>query len=242
MSIERDISKDQYLPKILLLHIVVRGKPQGNYTQNMSISSRAKRKILEGSETRDTKVSPEHPPLTCYRYSDDIVRSSWKHEINVVQPYPYPGVADGISFSSANNGEVPASLRYMFKDIEETIYPGQGYEWNADLARWSNQGILMINIALTTTVNKVGQHYILWQPFLAYLFDILSFNNPGLVYVFMGNKAQEWMKSIPDNNIKLTCTHPASAAHNNLERWNSGEIFKRTEQAVQKHFNTKIIW
>jgi hypothetical protein len=45
----------------------------------MSISSRALGKIREGSETRDTTVSPEHPPLII-KISDDIVRSSWKHE------------------------------------------------------------------------------------------------------------------------------------------------------------------
>jgi hypothetical protein len=47
----------------------------------MPISSRALGKIREGSETRDTKVSPEHPPLMI-KISDDIVRSSWKHEKN----------------------------------------------------------------------------------------------------------------------------------------------------------------
>jgi hypothetical protein len=45
----------------------------------MPISSRASRKIEEGSETRDTTVSPKHPPLTI-KVSDDIVRPLWKHK------------------------------------------------------------------------------------------------------------------------------------------------------------------
>lgn len=157
-------------------------------------------------------------------------------------PYPYPLVADGLAFSCSNDGKVQASLRYMFKEIEDTVYPMKGYEWNPDLMRWANQGILMLNIALTTTVNKVGQHYILWQPFLAYLFDILTFNNPGLVYVFMGKKAQEWISSIPSNNWILTCSHPASAAHMNQERWDSGDIFNKTSELVKKNYNYNIIW
>lgn len=157
-------------------------------------------------------------------------------------PYPYPGVADGIAFSCGNDGKVQASLRYMFKEIEDTVYPNQGYTWDPDLARWSKQGILMLNIALTTTINRVGQHYILWQPFLAYLFDILSFNNSGLIYVFMGKKAQEWAKSIPDNNWKLMCSHPAYAAHHNQEKWDSGDIFNKTSDLVLKHYKYKIIW
>lgn len=164
-------------------------------------------------------------------------------------PYPYPSppgkelpIADGIAFSCSNDGKVQASLRYMFKEIEDTVYPGEGYTWDPDLARWSNQGILMLNIALTTTINRVGQHYILWQPFLAYLFDILAFSNPGLVYVFMGKKAQEWMKSIPDNNWKLICSHPASAPHQNQETWDSGDIFNKTSDLVYKYYKQKIVW
>lgn len=157
-------------------------------------------------------------------------------------PYPYPSVADGLAFSCSNDGKVQASLRYIFKEIEDTVYPLKGYEWNPDLARWSNQGILMLNIALTTTINKVGQHYMLWQPFLAYLFDVLTFSNTGLVYVFMGKKAQEWMHSIPDTNWKLICSHPASAAHQNQERWDSGDIFNKTSQLVKKHYAYDITW
>lgn len=157
-------------------------------------------------------------------------------------PYPYPGVADGIAFSCANDGRVQASLRYMFKEIEDTVYPMEGYEWNPDLARWSNQGILIINTSLTTTINKIGQHYALWQPFIAYVLDILAFNNPGLVYVFMGKKAQEWMKSIPDNNWKIPCNHPASAAHAQSETWDSGDMFNKVKDLVKKHYAYEIKW
>lgn len=164
-------------------------------------------------------------------------------------PYPYPPiqgkelpVADGIAFSCGNDGKVQASLRYMFKEIEDTVYPGEGYTWDPDLARWANQGILLLNSSLTTTVNKVGQHYILWQPFIAYLLDILTFHNPGLVYVFMGKKAQEWMKSIPENNWKLTCSHPASAAHQNQEVWDSGDIFNKVSKLVYNNCKEQIKW
>lgn len=163
-------------------------------------------------------------------------------------PYPHPPreeggppVADGIAFSCSNTGKPEASLRYIFKEIEDTIYP-DGYTWDPDLARWSNQGVLLLNVALTTTIGSVGQHYKLWQPFLAFLFDILMYHNPGIVYVFMGKEAQKWMGSIPDNNWKLKCSHPASAAHNNAERWDSGDIFNEINRILNKNNNTKINW
>lgn len=156
-------------------------------------------------------------------------------------PYPQPLVADGVAFSCSNTNKAEASLRYINKELEDTVYP-DGFVHKTDLKHWCNQGILPINTALTTTVNKVGQHYELWQPFLAFLFDTLTINNPGLVYVFMGKKAQEWMESIPDNNYKLTTTHPASAAYLKYEKWDSGDIFRKVSDLVFKNYKEKITW
>lgn len=156
-------------------------------------------------------------------------------------PYPHINVADGIAFSCSNTGKIEASLKFMYKELEDTVYK-DGFTWDPDLKRWSNQGILMLNCALTTTIGKVGSHYKLWQPFLAFVFDVLMYNNPGLVYVFLGKKAQEWAESVPDNNFKIFASHPASAAHGNLERWDSGDMYNKISTTVQKQFGYKIVW
>lgn len=164
-------------------------------------------------------------------------------------PYPYgpaPGgtlpVADGIAFSCSNDGKVQSSLRYIFKEIEDTVYPEGGYVWDPDLKRWANQGMLILNTAFTTTIGKVGQHYTLWQPFMAFLLDTLMYSNPGLVYVFMGKKAQEWADSVPENNYKLFTTHPAFAAHKDAEKWDSGDVFNKVSKILMDNNKEKIIW
>lgn len=157
-------------------------------------------------------------------------------------PYPYLNVADGIAFSCGNDKKIQASLRYIFKDIETNVYPNEGYTWDPDLARWSNQGVLLLNTALTTSVNKVGQHYQLWQPFIAYVLDTLAFSDNGLVYVFMGKKAQEWMKSVPQSNHLLTSTHPAFAAHTGAESWDSNNLFGRINAILKKYYGKEIVW
>jgi uracil-DNA glycosylase len=166
-------------------------------------------------------------------------------KLNVVMigqdPYPYPNVADGIAFSCSFNDRPEASLRYIFQEVQDTVYQ-LPYVRNTDLARWSNQGILIINSAFTTTIGKVGQHYDMWKPFLAFLFDILTFQKPDLVYVFMGKKAQEWSDSIPDSNFKFLTTHPASAAHRDLQSWDSGDVFNKINQALVKLNQEPIIW
>lgn len=156
-------------------------------------------------------------------------------------PYPQLGVGNGIAFDCSSGDRIQPSLKFMFKELEDTVYPN-GYKWDPSLKRWSKQGVLLLNTAFTTTINKVGTHYTLWQPFMAFLMDLLTFSNPGLIYVFMGKIAQRWMESLPDNNWKLTTSHPASAAHSQLEKWDSGDIFNRVNQLLKENNNEEIIW
>ena len=156
-------------------------------------------------------------------------------------PYPQAGVADGISFSCSNTEKVQPSLRYIFKEIEDTVYP-DGYEWNPDLKRWSNQGVLMLNTALTCEIGNIGSHVELWKPFIEDLFTMLNDCNNGLVYVFMGNHAKAWSKHINQNNYKFFTTHPASAAYRKGNKWDSGNVFNQVNTVLQDNYNTKIIW
>ncbi len=157
-------------------------------------------------------------------------------------PYPYLGVPDGMAFSCSHRGKPEASLRYMFDEIERTVYGGEGYVREPDLTRWADQGVLLLNSALTTTINKPGVHQILWRPFMAFLFDMLGWYNPGLVYVFMGKVAQQWAEGIPDNCYKLSTTHPASAAHMSMERWDGKDVFNEINKILLKNNGEKITW
>jgi uracil-DNA glycosylase len=156
-------------------------------------------------------------------------------------PYPYIGVPDGLAFSCSFTMKPQPSLSYIFKDIEETVYAGRNYEKDPDLVRWAKQGVLLLNTAFTVNEKKPGTHYLLWRPFLVYVLDSIIWNPDmvNTVFVFMGNKAKEYSDLIPDNFHKLECSHPASAAHNQQERWDSGKIFTRINSCVN---GDEIIW
>ena len=157
-------------------------------------------------------------------------------------PYIFHQVADGIAFSCSNLGKIEPTLKYIYQAIEETVYSNQEYEHTADLARWSNQGVLMLNSALTTTINKVGQHYEIWKPFMTFLFDLLGYNNSGLVWIFMGKKAEEWADSLPDTHHKLFVSHPASAAHMKQAKWDCKDCFNQANQIIKQNNNQTITW
>lgn len=171
-----------------------------------------------------------------------------KLKVIIIGQDPYPHmvgdntVADGIAFSCSNTKQVQPSLKYIFQEVERQMYPEGGYTWDPDLKRWSNQGVLLLNTALTTTIGKTGTHYRVWQTFIVYVLDYLAWNNPGLIYAFLGKKAQEFMDVMPDNNWKFTASHPASAAHQNAERWNSDNLFKKISYQLKRNNNLEIIW
>src|SRR5687767_9132588 len=67
-------------------------------------------------------------------------------------PYPGPNTADGIAFSCSRSEKPAASLKFIHKEIRETVYPNAEYVPKNDLTYLSHQGILMLNTALTTTI------------------------------------------------------------------------------------------
>lgn len=154
-------------------------------------------------------------------------------------PYPQVNVADGIAFSCSKSGIQP-SLKYIYTGLA-----GEGIitEPVNDLVVWANQGVLMLNTALTTQVGKIGTHVELWRSFTNYLLDSLSMNNTGLVYIFMGKKADEFSYLIDqDMNYVLKCSHPASAAYTHQKAWDSKGVFGETNRILTKNFNLKINW
>ena len=154
-------------------------------------------------------------------------------------PYPTIGVADGIAFSCSKSQKEQPSLRFILDEVQK-LYP-DGYERPLDLVKWTRQGILLLNTALTTEVGKIGRHYELWAPFVAYVFDYLKNFNTGLVYLYLGKKSQEWIDSCGDNCVKFTASHPASAVYNG-SKWDSKGVFREVQNTVKVLHNYTIHW
>jgi uracil-DNA glycosylase len=156
------------------------------------------------------------------------------------EPYSKAGVADGIAFSCANSDKMQASLKYMYKEIDNTI--NEFHDHDKDLSKWSNQGVLLLNASLTARIGEPMMHAQLWKPFMNYLFDMLNNYNTGLLYVFMGAQAKEWRTSISKNNFKFFPTHPASAAYKDADSWDSGNLFNQINKVMYDHYKTEIKW
>lgn len=158
-------------------------------------------------------------------------------------PYPHLGVADGIAFSCGNTGKPQPSLQQIFNAVENTVYQGYPTYQNPDLTRWSKQGVLMLNKALTCQVDKVGSHYTIWHDFLMYVIDMLSLTNSGLIFCLLGQKAQELEGSISQSHYILKASHPASAAYSKTD-WDCNDLFNEANRIIVQNNGPlfKIEW
>jgi len=161
-------------------------------------------------------------------------------------PYPQPLVADGISFSCSNTNKAEASLRYILNAVIDTV-PAADQDVIDDLTkfnlvRWSNQGVLMLNSALTTEIGKTGRHVDQWKSFINYIIDMLNFQQSGLVYCLMGKQAQSFEDIISENHAVIKSTHPAHAAYLKQHKWDCNDIFNRINLQLADYKKEKILW
>jgi len=146
-------------------------------------------------------------------------------------PYPQLGSADGLAFSCSKKGKAEKSLQYINKAIDTD---------HTDLRCWANQGVLLINTALTVEINKIGSHFWNWKPFTEYLFTELNKNNKDIVFILMGRKAEAWQLLLSDQKL-LKCSHPASAAYRG-GIWDSNDVFSKANQELERQGKTCIVW
>lgn len=150
-------------------------------------------------------------------------------------PYPQQDVADGIAFSCSKTGKLQPSLRYIFQELNGSQYDSL----DPDLRRWANQGVLMLNTAMTVQIGKIGSHYSIWEKFTEYLFSQLN-KRDDLLIVLLGKKAEAWAKQL-DNNTIFKVPHPASAAYKG-GKWDSKDVFNKINQELNKQGKSLINW
>jgi uracil-DNA glycosylase len=156
-------------------------------------------------------------------------------------PY-YNGSATGIAL--ANESRTPilsASLQIVKDTVSKTIYHGHNFDFDPSLKKWANQGILLLNTALTVEEGKPGSHIKLWSVFTKKLLQKLSYTNSGITYCLWGGHAKNFIGDIyPVSNTILTSSHPINSAYKNVE-WDCDHFVKIREHLL-KFNNIHIIW
>jgi len=129
-------------------------------------------------------------------------------------PYHSPGLAQGLAFSipgniSTNSRAFPSSLRNISKAL---ALEGFGTLPNGDLHSWAEQGVLLLNTALSVKLGEAASHANLgWKPLVDRLINALAKQKPHLVWMLWGGHAQSKLSLIESgvDQLILQSSHPS---------------------------------
>lgn len=176
-----------------------------------------------------------------YPASQDIFKvfSMPLEDIKVVilgqDPYPN-GEAIGYAFAVNADTKTPASLRIIQKEIlstskEEGLLGGETGKWKT-LKHWVDQGIFLLNTALTVERGNANSHTNYWQWFTKEIIKIIS-KEVSPIWMLWGAKAQGFRDYIGPNK----CAYPVSTIKSNI----TGEMEPTVDIAFVKSHNTNML-
>ena len=169
-------------------------------------------------------------------------------------PYHSPGLAQGLAFSipaeiAVNSREFPSSLRNISKAL---ALEGFGQLPSGDLHSWANQGVLLLNTALSVKLGEAGSHTNLgWKSLIDHLINALSKSKPHLVWMLWGGHAQSNLPLIQDgqDQLILQSSHPSGLGVYKTDKpflehgaKASCNHFSRTNQWLIEHKSSPIRW
>ena len=125
-------------------------------------------------------------------------------------PYPTKGDAIGLAFAMNPGNKLPRSLVNIVKELESDL--GIKAQADADLSRWVDQGILLLNRTLTTEIGKAGAHSNLgWDGFTKAALTELAKRNK-LVFILWGSPAISLGREVAQgssNSRLVESVHPS---------------------------------
>ncbi len=124
-------------------------------------------------------------------------------------PYPTPGDAHGLAFSVLPGRAVPRSLANIFRELASDL--GLPPPANGCLLSWAEQGVLLLNSALTVEAGAAGAHRRLgWTALADQAVRAVSQQSSGAVFVLWGQDAAARRPLVDETrHLVIASAHPS---------------------------------
>lgn len=124
-------------------------------------------------------------------------------------PYHGEHQAHGLAFSVMKGIATPKSLINIYKELANDVgcyIPNNGY-----LKKWADQGVLLLNTALTVRAGEANSHKDKgWEIFTDRIIELLNKREDGVVFLLWGANAKTKTELINGKQHKiLTAPHPS---------------------------------
>lgn len=190
------------------------------------------------SEYRSKTIFP--PAKDIFKAFDMVPPQEIKVVILGQDPYHGPGMAHGLCFSVSKGIPVPKSLINIYKEIETDV--GSNSHSEGNLENWAQQGVFLLNAALTVESGKPLSHQNSgWLTFTDKVIELISKHCENVVFMLWGNFAKQKSQFIDINkHLILTAAHPSPlAAHRGFF---GCKHFSAANAYLEKHGKLPIKW
>ena len=151
--------------------------------------------------------------------------------------YHQTGQATGLCFSVRRSTTCPPSLRNIFKEIEREY---KVKRTDTDLTDWAQQGVLLLNTALTVREGHPGSHIKVWRDFTREIVKYIAANKQDVVYMLWGDFAISFAQYInATKNCVLTHSHPSPLAR---KPFTGNSHFTRCNTYLKQKGKDEILW
>ena len=130
-------------------------------------------------------------------------------------PYHGPGQAHGLCFSVQRGVPTPPSLVNIYKELQTDL--GIAPAGHGCLTDWAQQGVLLLNTALTVRAGQANSHRGQgWEIFTDRVIELLNLRQEPMVFLLWGANAKSKKALVTNpNHLVLTAPHPSPlSAHN----------------------------
>ncbi|MEO6490947.1 MAG: uracil-DNA glycosylase [Ferruginibacter sp.] len=156
-------------------------------------------------------------------------------------PYHGEGQAHGLSFSVPAGIKPPPSLVNIFKEIQNDLGVQMPKEY-CNLTKWAEQGVLMLNAALTVRAGEPFSHAKYgWADFTDAVIQTISDKKNGVIFLLWGKFAQEKQALIDESkHYVLKAAHPSPFSAD--KGFFGCKHFSKTNELLMKNGQQPIDW
>jgi len=166
--------------------------------------------FLKGEKGKGKVIYP--PGSLIFNAFDTSPLKDLKVVILGQDPYIKPNQAMGLSFSVPKGIRTPPSLKNIYKELNTDL--GLPIVDHGDLTKWANQGVFLLNAALTVEAGKSGSHLKKgWGQFTDAVIRLISEEKEKVVFMLWGNFAKAKAELIDESkHLVLKASHPSPLA------------------------------
>lgn len=154
-------------------------------------------------------------------------------------PYPQKNIATGLAFANDKaTTNLSPSLKVLYDAIDKYYDDLPCFKESPDLEYLAEQGVLLLNTALTVRENQPGSHQGLWWPFTSSLLSSISKKKKDTIFVLFGKQAQSF-KSVVISSPTFCFCHPAYCAR---EHKDIGDFITPVNKMLSQMGKPAIYW